>query len=1164
MLQLLIGPSGSGKTHRILENLAALTAEGRTDILWLVPEQYSFESERAILRALGPVRAAGVRVLSFSRLVDMVAREVGGLAGQKMDDGMRALLMSRALTQVAAVAEDAATPVKGLKMRLTTDSAYVEQLLTLWKELRQCAVSADELERIAAEMADDEGLLPKKAEALYQVFAAYEGLAKDAGLEEPDDLTKLAEALADSTLPDKATVFVDGFKGFTVQEMRVLEALMPRVKQLTVALCTDTAGKSQGSKDYSREFPLFSPVTDTVEQLYRVAERHHLSWELTRLTENKRTDSGALKALERGLYAPSPSVYDADASEVTVTPCADIYEECAYAVRRIRRLLREENYRCRDITVVVRNLPDYQGILDEMLAREGIPCYTDVRQDILCEPLVVYIRAALRLAVGGWRTEELLRLMKTDLWELSPTDIAEMENYVYTWGVDGSRWERDWTENPSGLGRQMKEHDRAVLARLNARRAAIMKPLITLRLSLKGQVTGRQFALAIYTWLSGQKGLASRIKAQIETLEELAQPVLAAHAQRLWDEVMLILDRFASALGDQAMPATQLEEMFTMLCNTIDMGTIPQSLDAVTLGSADRIRYNAPRAVFVLGANEGIFPAYPMGGGILSEEERRQLQDRGLTLAGDVLTQCVEERYYAYLALSAPSRQLTITYHTGGENAPSPLVEAVRRILPHHIVGVAQTADGGDLESAHEMFDRLAKEYATPSTLTHSLRQVLEEQAEYAPRLAAVARSAENAPFRIEDTEKAKTLFGTDMCLSASQTEIFYRCHFSYFCRYGLRLQPRRKAEVDASVFGTLVHYLMETLIPVYTAPEGLVDQLRTKKSNPAEDRKLMNRLQEDVRAATATYIDTEMGGTAEKSGRFLYQVGLAERSACNMLWHTLMELRQSDFVPVDFELGIHPEEDEEAEGVVSLRLPTSVGSVQIRGSVDRVDLFRRFDGSVFVRVVDYKTGTKTFEMNEITVGLGTQMLLYLFILCDNSHRYLTEGTLIPGGVLYHPLSDLVVDRGQDTAERLKQMRMSGILLDDPSVVLAMEKEGGNLFVPAKLNKEGKPTGNVVTRHQFDLLRKTVEELLVGMADTLANGDIAALPLQKGNTTPCTYCDYRAVCNRDGEAPVRELTAKSMKQVLADMEPPEHTYFQVSLEMCADSPVKAEEVSNGE
>lgn len=1133
MLQLLIGPSGSGKTHYILDSLATLTAQGHKNILWLVPEQYSFESERAILRALGPVQASHVRVTSFSRLADLVEREVGGLAGQRLDEGMRALLMSRALTQVAALSEDTATPIKGLRMRLSTDSAYVEQLLSLWQELRRCAVPTEELERVANELAEEEGLLPQKAEALYRVFATYEGLAAATGLDDLDGLTRLANRLADSTLPDGATVFVDGFKGFTAQELNVLKAFIPRVRQMTIALCTDTVGDKE---DDRRAYPLFSPVVNTVERLRRAAAPQE--WEVVSFTENHRTHSEALQALERGLYHPSPMVYEGDAAEVTVTPCADVYEECAYVVRQIRRLLREEGYRCRDITVVTRNLPDYQGILDEMLHREGIPCYMDTRQDILCEPLVVYIRSALRLAVGGWRTEELLRLMKTDLWPLSPTDIAEMENYVYTWGIDGNRWEREWTENPNGLDSKENEYTRATLVRLNARRSALMKPLMTLRDCLRGKVTGRQFAMAVYTWLSGQKSLPARITAQIATLEEMAQPVLAAHAERLWDQVMLILDRFALALGEQALPAAQLEELFTMLCRTIDMGSIPQSLDAVTVGSADRIRYSSPRAVFVLGANEGVFPAYPMGEGILSEEERSRLKTCGIDLAEDVLTQCVEERYYAYLALSAPSQRLTVTYHTGGENAPSPLISAIDVILPHHTIGAAQTADGSDLESAHEMFARLAQETSHPTALTPSLRKVLEEQPAYAPRLAAVARSAEGKPFRIEDAATAQQLFGTDVCLSATQIEKFYHCHFSYFCRYGLRVLPRRVVQVDASVFGTLVHYVMETLLPTYTASGGLVDELREKEMTPEANHRLTARLQEDVRVAIAAYIESEMGGTAEKSGRFLYQVGLAERSACNMLWHTLMELRQSDFVPVDFELNIHPEEKTDVEGIVSLRLPTSVGSVQINGSVDRVDLYRRFDGTVFVRVVDYKTGTKTFEMNEITAGLGTQMLLYLFILCDNSRRYLEEGALRPAGVLYHPLSDLVLKRGEDDKKRLKQMCMSGIVLDDPSVVLAMEKgqDKTKLFIPAELNKEGKPAGDVVSLHQFDLLRKTVESLLIGMADKLAAGEIDALPLQKKKEDPCQYCDYKPVCARDQEDAMRELSKRSMKQVLEDME----------------------------
>jgi len=1148
MLQLLIGRSGSGKTHHILSRLDALAAAGQKPILWLVPEQHSFESERALLERLGPAKAARVQVLSFSRLADMVFREVGGLAEETLDEGTRALLMSRALEQVAAVAEDTADPMRGLRPRMATDSAYVEQLLQLWQELRQCAVSTEAWERVAAQLVEedgDEALFPAKVGDIYRVFAAYEGLAAATGADELDKLTRLAQRLADSRIAVDAAVFVDGFKGFTVQEMAVLEGFMPRCREMTVALGSDTPGARWPGVDRAacrREYTLFSPVTDTVEQLRRVAARHNLEWEMTLLEDNRRTEEEALRALEAGLYAPLPAVYEGDAAAVTVTPCTDVYEECRYVTRRIRYLLRQEGYRCRDITVVMRNPADYQGILDEMLTCEGIPCFMDQRQDLLCEPLVVYIRSALRLAVGGWRTEEILRLMKTDLWSLSPVEIAELENYVYMWRIEGNRWEQEWTENPSGLDREMHTPDRILLERLNNHRRALMESLSALRRDLRGGVTGRQFAAAVYRWLSGQKDLPRRIARQAAVLEELAQPLLAEHAARLWDEVIRILDRFALALGDQRLPAARLEFLFTMLCRLIDLGSIPQGLDAVTVGGADRIRYRDPRAVFVLGANEGVFPAYPGGDGLLTEEERRRLKAMGLTLAEDVLTQCVEERYYAYMAVAAPHERLTVTYQTAAESGPSPLVAAIEKILPNHTRGAAYREDGTDLETAAEMFSRLAQGYGEPSATTNTLRVVIGGNPAYAPRLAAVERATAGGVHRIEDTDKARGLFGSDMVLSASQANQFYQCRFMYFCNYGLRVRPRRLAQLDRSVFGTLVHYAMEVLMPVYTAPDGLVARLRDERTAPAAEVILMDTLRGDVHRVMEEYIHRQMGGTSEKDGRFLYQVNLAERSACNMLWHTLKEFQQSRFDPVDFELDIHPAEDTDTDGILSVRLPITEGSIQVRGKVDRVDLYVRADGTAYVRVVDYKTGSTRFDLCEITAGLGMQMLLYLFILCDNSRRYLEDkGELRPGGVLYHPLSDLVVERGKDDGDRLRRMRMSGLVLDNPAVVLAMEAQGDSHFIPAKLNKEGKPTGNVVTLDQFRLLRGVVEDLLMQMGERLLQGDIAALPLKKGESVPCRFCDYRAVCGRDPEDPVTELEKKSMSAVLEDLEAEEVT-----------------------
>ncbi len=1156
MLQLLIGRSGSGKSTVVFDRIETLVQQGHERVFLIVPEQYSFETERTLLMRLGAQRANRVQVLSFTRLADTVFREVGGLAGEQLDDGIRALLMSRALDEVAALARDAGEPLMGADPRLVTDSAYVEQLLVLWGELRQCAVSLEELTRAEEELAREDTLaergLQEKVKDLSRIFAVYEGLIADSGLEEADKLTRLAAALPDSRLLDSAAVMVLGFKGFTVQELTVLDRLIPRVEEMVVSLTTDTPGaKWSRTLDHSREFTLFSPVTDTIEHLKELADGHHRQWELCLQMDNRRNPDGALCALEAGLYAPAPTIYDGAADAVTVIPCRDIYVECDVVARRIRCLLREEGYRLRDITVVARNLTDYRGLLEDALEQEGIAYSMDARQDLLDEPLIVYLRTALRVAVGGLRTEEILRLLKTDLSCLDAVQIAELENYVYMWGIDGAAWESDWVENPAGLGAPVTPHTARQLAELNAWRQQIVEPLSRLREALRGGAYGRGFALAVYRYLTDDGELPTRILRQVSALEELDEPLLAQHAARLWDELVKLLDRFAVALRDTRLSAVRLEELFTMLAQTIDIGQIPQGLDAVTVGSADRIRYHHPRAVFMLGMNEGVFPAYPDNAGLLTADDRQRLEECGIKLSSDLLTQSIEERYYAYMAVAAPSERLILTYHTEGESVPSPIVTAVQKILPNHTRGVAVSTDGRDLESGEAMFTRLAREYTRSTPTTESLRQVLADETVFSGRLAAVERSVGRGEYRLADAGTARGLFGADLRLSASQTDKFYQCHFSYFCRYGLSLYPRKRAQVDAAFFGTIVHYVMETLLPRYVAAGALIDRLKAtdearqemskeevEQAENALQTELLRTVADDVHAVVMAYAAEQMGGADNKSGRFLYQLQLAERSACNMLWHTVMELRQSAFAPTAFELGIVPDEKAPEGAIESMRISFPRGSVRLIGKVDRVDLFVRFDGKAFVRVVDYKTGTKTFDLNELSAGLNMQMLLYLYNICDHPERFNADGVQ-PAGVLYHPLSDLIIDRkagAKSQTERLKSMKMDGIVLDDASVVQAMERDNGKLFIPAEIAKDGKPKGSVITEAQFGLLRGVVEQLLVNMANDLLDGDIAALPIQRGEYTPCTYCDYRAVCARDEDDPTAMLTERSAKQVLEELE----------------------------
>lgn len=1151
MLKLIYGRSGSGKTHWILERMAELIRQGQERLFWLVPEQHSFACERALLHRLGAVQAVKVQVLSFSRLADRVFREVGGLAGQPLDEGVRALLMSRALEQVAQVAADQGDPMEGLRPRLVTDSAYVEKLLSLWEELRRCAVTTPDLERVATKLAESEtesSLLIAKTEDLCRVFTTYEGLVKDTGLREADDLTRLADVLPSCALLQGAAVFVDGFKGFTQQELAILEKIIPQAEELSVALCTDTLGQAWHGAKCRREDPLFAPVTSTVNRLKELAGEQ--KWEPVALEENHRTASPALKALEAGLYAPVPDLYEEKTEDVVVTPCASVYEECRYAVRQIRRLLRE-GYRCREIAVAVRQLGDYQGILDDMLTQEGVSYYMDARRDLLCEPLVVYVRAALRLAVHGWRTEELLRLMKTDLWELDPVAIAEMENYVYTWQIDGARWNEEWTEHPSGLDAKegLKPADRQLLDRLNQHRRSLIDSLSPLQRALRGGATGREFSLAVYTWLSSQKGLPQRIADQVQLLTQMAQPLLADHAARLWDEMMKLLDRFVVALDNQHLSATRWEELFTMLCRTLDLGTIPQGLDAVQVGSVDRMRFNAPRVVLVLGANEGVLPAYPLGDGLLTEEERRRLKAQGLNLAEDVLTQCIEERYYAYLALTAPSERLIVTYRSEDTSGPSSVVTAIRKIVKHHKADVAADPTGWDLESAHEMFRRLAQSQSVATEEAAHLHETLSDVVactpEQARRLKAVKHLKDNGmKYKIQDADVAAALFRKDMTLSATKADTFYKCPFQYYCKYGLGLKERRVAKIDGGVFGELVHHAMEVLIPAY-CHDGLVEvcingvKKNLRKEKTAADKpdpELKKALAADVEPLLDTYVEDKLGGIKNKDGSFRYLLNLAKRSAVNMLWHTLVEFQQSAFNPVAYELPILPvpktkpdEEEnngdkkkEKKTGVRSLEFSLEKGSMQFSGKIDRVDVYEAKD-AVYVRVVDYKTGNIEFKLHELTEGLGLQMLLYLFTLCHH-YRYQKGKKELPvtaAGVLYHPLSDLVADRGEKS-KRLESMKMDGVVLAEEEIIGAMEKEKAGVFIPAKMGKGG-PDKNVATPDQFAMLERLIQELLVKMGNRLLSGDIEALPIKNGQHAHCTYCDFKALCGHEAEDPIKEL-----------------------------------------
>ncbi|MDD2362699.1 MAG: PD-(D/E)XK nuclease family protein [Oscillospiraceae bacterium] len=1130
MLRLLLGRSGTGKTHTIYQRLCDLAwstdLQEDEGLILLVPEQFSFESERTLLRRLGPVMAGRVRVLSFTRMADLVFREVGGLAGRRMDDATRTLLMSRALELTA----DNLT----LFRRAASDTGAVGTVLSAIAEMKQCGITPLDLEKTAADMED--GTLRRKMQELSVIMGAYEAVAagvadsKDGGvkyIDPTDDLTALAEKLQDSKLAVGAHIFIDSFKGFTAPELAVFRVLLKQAKQVTVALCAD------GIDDRSGGYGLLSPVIRTASRLRDMAWQDGVEVaKIELLTQNMRAATEGLKIAEANLFTPRPTVYDKPAREVMIAPCADIYDECDFTAREIRRRLRENGGRCRDFAVTARNLGEYRGVLDAAMEKQGIPFVMDERTDILTEPLITLALSALDVVTGGFKTEDILRLIKTGLAGFSTHSAALIENYALMWRINGAGWRHEWKGNPSGLSVRADEQSDKQLGYLNLLRRRLVRPLERLHAALyKAHASGEDFAKAVYRYIIEVKAdLITRMR--VARLDKSGEPALAERMARIWDVTMELLDRMAVVCREASFTPARLTELFRLSAGLTDLGSVPQSLDAVQVGAADRIRFSSPKTVFILGANEGVFPAYPSDGGILTDCERNQLISLGLSLSDTADQRAVEERFFAYAAVAAPSDGLVVSYIKGnaaGESlSPSVLVESLKKIFPGCLI--VENRDERTAESEKDAFEYTALLWGSATPRTSALKKVFSLKQEYIPRLNSLERAADRKPAAFNDPDTARLLFGNNMNLSASRIESYYRCRFAYFCKYGVKAEPRRTADLDALAFGTLTHWVMEKVLPEYTA-EGIENIERP-------------RVFSDVAEAVAQYADDVMGGTEDKTDRFAALLKRLSAITGALLWQVVCELKQSRFEPVDYEISVgNPHgEDEPCIPPVVLALPDG-GKVRVVGKIDRVDVHKRGDTS-YVRILDYKTGSKEFRLSDVIEGINVQMLIYLFSVWQNGReRY---GDVVPAGILYLPARLPVVEVGRDAdtekikSDQVKALRMNGLLLDDPEIIRAMEKDAAGLFIPAKLNNNGEFSkgSDIASLEQMGLLKKSIEKLLIKMAETLRQGDIAAIPTA-GEVAACDWCDYKTVCGHEQDDPVRFLQKLEDKDVfdkLAEVE----------------------------
>ncbi len=1070
MLNFIFGRAATGKTYEIMQRLKKDVLDGK-DVVLLVPEQFSFESEREVLHTLGDNSSTLVSVLNFTRMCDEVNRLAGGNSFSVMSECDKIITMRTALKTV----KDELV----LWKKYYNSPRFAKVMLSTIDELKSCAISAEDIGSLNVNSA-----LGVKLADLFKIYSTYDALISHRFIDPCDKLTHLYYKLADFHYFEGKEVYIDSFKEFSGQQYKILERIFSQCNNVTVSLLSNG--------NFSDKPDNFLGPKKLREKLEKIARKYGVKIAEPTVLKNSRYNSEELKILEE-LLAGENASYDKCTNDITVYNASSVYDEADFVMQTIRRLTREKNYRYRDFVIIARDTAPYEKAVFNAARKNKVSCYFDKRQSISQNPICIMVLAALK-AAHKTSTKEIFSFLKSDLSNLDFNEISELENYCFVWNIDGALWYDEWKMNPDGLEQTDDNNEKVIkrLARLNAMRKRALEPIFELKKAFDG--TAKEYCTAILKLISSCD-CQEKLKFLYTKFSEEGSVDAADVLRQGYDCFVSVLDSLVKCLGDKPLSFRDFFDTLSIALETATVGTIPQMLDQVTFGSADRIRPSRPKIAFVMGMNLGVFPATISHNGIFAGLERKQLIDLGLDLGSDIEGLSAMENLLVYSSACCASDKVFISYLSGvaaGENdSPAAVIKRIKNSFNNLTVICEKSRALSDSlpETVNSAVENFALNFGRENTVSQIYFDAANEVPELKEKMDAII-SLKNEPAPALTAESSLKLFGNEINLSPSSFEKYQACPFSFFCNYGLRLSNLKQVSFDPLQRGTIVHFVLENYVKHYGEKISSITEEECKKI---------------VDALLKDYLLSIPGYYQALSYRNEFIVSTMATSLYAVVWQLTCELAQSDFVPKKCEFVIGLENADIPATVIDIDDKTSV---KLRGKIDRVDVWNDF-----VRIVDYKSDAKVFRLSEVVCGLNMQMLIYLYaLLLSENEEY---SNLKAGGVLYMPSST-------DLEEN--SLAMNGLILDDERLITAMDKEMSGQFVPEyKFTKGGKLTkaSSFANRETFDAILNHITNMMKKTGAALKNGEISVNPTDGLSHGACDYCDFYGICHIENKPHIR-------------------------------------------
>lgn len=1095
MITFIFGTYGSGKTTLLLENIKKSLENGKRTFL-IVPEQEAVSAERMTLTALPPSAQLSLEVLNFSRLYNRVCREYGGLSYSYIKKPIRYLLMWQNLRELAPLLTEYGALTE-------SDATLCELMLNAVNEFKMCAITPEAIER-ASEKLDKDEPLRKKLRDLSLIYASFDRLVSEKYSDSSDDLARLYDTLCEHDFFADCDVYIDSFTSFTSIEHKVIERIFAGASSVTVTIPLP-------SPEYVGNYT--ESIRRSYEKLKRNADKHGGAEYIT-LGENRRAKSEALAYLTKNLWqldVRGNNNADISDGSIVMEKCENSYAEAEAAAAHILELLRNGAL-CRDIAVIARDPSRYKGIIEPAFEKNGIPFFMSDKTDISSLAPIKLILSALRIRRFNWQKNDVLAHVKTGLYPIGQRNIDLFEEYVNTWNIRGSKFtDGDFTMNPDGYKKEMSERAKEILLIANETRRAITEPLCRLFVLLDASENIADMCRALFEYIESLE-LEARLLSLAAKEAARGKQKEASELSALYGIILNTLADVGEAMGDEEASVEEFYAILKTVFDRTDVGTIPTSVDEVTVGSAATMRTSNIKYTFVLGLCESIFPAAIRDSGVFSNGDRERLSSLDIELSGDMDSRSSDELMYVLRAFASPSERLYLFCVTGElgvseQRLPSIAFNRVKALFPSIEVHEFKGDD----------FEYLT---SSPKSASAHLRQMrgtprgeaLKRAAEpYIPSLdRRIASDSFSPKEHLSEAITEKKRY-TNMVLSFSRFEKYVTCPFKYFCSSELKLRESGRAKFEFSDMGTFVHHVLENLL------RFSVTEL---EDGSLPDRDMITKKGEEI---VDEYIDGIFPNEAKTPKKLAHLFTRLKKLAQLVIDNMLTEMEHSKFTPAFFELSTN---GEGGNPLPMVFVPEDKSyKVTFTGVIDRVDLFKR-DGEVYVRVVDYKTGSKTFSLEDVEHGMNLQMLLYLCTLCRNKDTEfakslgLEEGkTATPAGMIYLlakvPVVSLEDYADEDTVIQSAdaEIERNGLLLGDEDILCAMNDELSPQFLAGISQKDGIFSGDALLSGEgFKKLFSDMEKVILKITAEMRSGCADARPLKYGGKDPCSYCEYRAVC----------------------------------------------------